>query len=60
MLSLVEVERWFAYCNNRNSTAHDYGEAFVRQTLHLLPDFICDAHTLAERLRTGSLLDKEA
>jgi len=59
LLSLTEVERWFAYCDNRNSTAHDYGEAFVQQTLHLLTDFIRDAHTLAERLHTGSLLEEE-
>mgnify|MGYP005836458237 CR=1 FL=1 len=60
LLSLAEVERWFAYRDNRNSTAHDYGEAFVQQTLHLLSDFIRDAHNLAERLRTGSLLEEEA
>ncbi len=60
LLSLAEVERWFAYRDNRNSTAHDYGEAFVQQTLHLLSDFIRDAHNLTERLRTGSLLEEEA
>ncbi|MBO9311176.1 MAG: nucleotidyltransferase substrate binding protein [Chloroflexus sp.] len=59
LLSLAEVERWFSYRDNRNSTAHDYGEAFVQQTLCLLPNFIRDAHALAERLHTGSLLTGE-
>jgi hypothetical protein len=59
LLSLAEVERWFSYRDNRNSTAHDYGEAFVQQTLCLLPNFIHDAQTLAERLHTGSLIIEE-
>jgi len=56
LLSIPEVERWFTYRDNRNSTAHDYGDAFVQQTLTLLPDFIRDAYALAERLRTGKTI----
>jgi nucleotidyltransferase substrate binding protein (TIGR01987 family) len=48
------VERWFAYRDNRNSTAHDYGAGFAEETLGLLPGFIADArqveNTLRERL----------
>ena len=47
-----EVERWFAYHDNRNSTAHDYGEGFARETLTLLPGFIADAKTFEATLRT--------
>lgn len=51
LMSLAEVERWFAYRDNRNDTAHDYGEGFARETLKLLPGFIDDAMTLEATLR---------
>ena len=41
-------ERWLKYRDNRNNTAHDYGEGFAETTLKLLPDFITDAKTLAD------------
>ena len=41
------VERWFLYRDNRNDTAHDYGEGFAEATLTLLPGFIADAKALA-------------
>ena len=41
------VERWLRYRDNRNSTAHDYGEDFAEATLKLLPAFIDDANALA-------------
>ena len=41
-------ERWLEYRDNRNETAHDYGEAFADTTLTLLPDFITDAYHLAD------------
>lgn len=50
LLSAEEVERWFAYRDNRNTTAHDYGEAFAEETLRLLPGFIADAKRLQERI----------
>ncbi len=40
-------ERWLKYRDNRNDTAHDYGEGFAETTLKLLPDFIADAEALA-------------
>lgn len=51
LMNLAEVERWFVYRDNRNSTAHDYGEGFAKQTLLLLPGFIDDARSLASHLR---------
>lgn len=51
LMTLEEVERWFAYCDNRNSTAHDYGEGFAKETLTLLPGFIADVKKLEGALR---------
>ncbi len=42
----AEVERWFKYRNNRNNTAYDYGEAFAKETLSLIDDFINDVKNL--------------
>ena len=50
LMTLDEVERWFAYRDNRNNTAHDYGEAFAEQTLVLIPQFLDDVARLAETL----------
>ena len=46
LLSIESVERWFEYRDNRNDTAHDYGERFAETTLVLLPDFLADARHL--------------
>lgn len=54
LMKLDEVERWFAYRDNRNNTAHDYGESFAKETLKLLPSFIDDAKTLEGVLRERS------
>ncbi|KAF0219738.1 MAG: hypothetical protein FD174_1751 [Geobacteraceae bacterium] len=51
LLSTDEVERWFAYRDNRNNTAHDYGVGFAEDTLKLLPGFINDARKLESTLR---------
>ena len=48
------VERWFLYRDNRNDTAHDYGEGFAEATLKLLPGFIADAKALADRIEAGT------
>ena len=42
------VERWLGYRDNRNDTAHDYGEEFAEATLKLLPAFVEDAKALAK------------
>lgn len=51
LMTLDEVERWFAYRDNRNDTAHDYGEGFAKETLTLLPAFIADVARLEALLR---------
>ncbi len=51
LLEPEAVERWFAYRDNRNNTAHDYGIAFAEETLVLLPGFIADARVLETVLR---------
>ena len=50
MQTLIDIdtsERWLAYRDNRNNTAHDYGEEFAETTLKLLPQFIIDAKALS-------------
>ena len=47
LLSIQSCERWFGYRDNRNNTAHDYGEGFAETTLKLLPIFVDDARHLA-------------
>jgi nucleotidyltransferase substrate binding protein (TIGR01987 family) len=38
-----EVDRWFSYRDNRNKTAHDYGEGFAEETVKLIQPFLQDA-----------------
>lgn len=47
LISVSSSERWFAYRDNRNNTAHNYGEGFAKTTLRLLPEFIVDAKELS-------------
>ncbi|UJP02377.1 MAG: nucleotidyltransferase substrate binding protein [Nitrosomonas sp.] len=51
LISLDEAERWLVYRDNRNDTAHDYGEGFANETLRLLPQFIQDARRISEVFR---------
>ena len=53
LLPVECCERWFQYRDNRNDTAHDYGENFAETTLVLLPSFIADANSLADVLAEG-------
>lgn len=46
LISVEAVERWLLYRDNRNDTAHDYGEGFAEETLNLLPQFVDDAKQL--------------
>ena len=41
-----EVERWMKYRDNRNNTAHDYGQVFAEETLALVKDFLADVKEL--------------
>ncbi len=47
LLDAQACERWFRYRDNRNKTAHDYGEGSAETTLKLPPDFPADAGALA-------------
>lgn len=52
LLDTKTVEHWFNYRDNRNDTAHDYGIAFAKTTLKLLPKFLVDAKSLQKTLQT--------
>ena len=54
LISVEASERWFLYRDNRNDTAHNYGERFAETTLKLLPEFIRDAKQLAGVLAEGA------
>lgn len=54
LISVESCERWFQYRDNRNDTAHNYGEDFAETTLALLSNFIVDAKSLAEVIAEGS------
>ena len=43
LIDTESCERWLLYRDNRNSTAHDYGVGFAKDTLKLLPQFVIDA-----------------
>lgn len=51
LMTVEEVERWFAYRDNRNNTAYDHGLGFAEETLKLLPGFVVDARHLECILR---------
>ncbi len=53
LMDAEATERWLAYRDNRNDTAHDYGEDFAEQTLRLLPAFIEDARVLADMIESA-------
>ena len=40
VISEEETVRWMKYRDNRNSTAHDYGELFAKETLSLIDKFL--------------------
>lgn len=43
-----EIARWFAYRDNRNNTAHDYGRAFAEENVNLVESFIKDVSSLKQ------------
>ncbi len=50
LMTNEELERWLQYRDNRNSTAHDYGEEFAENTLELIIDFQKDVTKLHQQL----------
>ena len=53
LISVAACDHWFAYRDNKNDTAHDYGEKFAETTLKLLPRFITDAKELERVIAEG-------
>ena len=53
LMEAEAVERWFRYRDNRNDTAHNYGEDFAEATLRLLPAFVADARSLATMIEAA-------
>ena len=51
LLTVDATERWLSYRQNRNNTAHDYGEGFANETLKMLPDFVNDVRSLAMKMQ---------
>lgn len=52
LIEPAACERWLQYRDNRNDTAHEYGEDFAVTTLNLLPEFIADAEALADLIES--------
>lgn len=50
LMTLAEVERWFAYRDSRNDTAHDYGVEFAETVVTLIKEFLVDARHLQQAL----------
>ena len=46
LINEEETKRWMKYRDNRNSNAHDYGQAFAEETLTLIKDFLVDVENL--------------
>ena len=46
LISEEEVERWLKYRDNRNTTVHDYGQAFAEEILPLIKDLLKDVNRL--------------
>ena len=46
LLDQEEIQRWFSYRDNRNNTAHDYGQAFAEKSITLVENFIHDVENL--------------
>ena len=52
-MTLAEVERWLAYRDHRNQTAHEYGENYADNVLHLIPQFLADAANLLKAIEVA-------
>lgn len=46
LITEEETIRWMRYRDNRNSTTHNYGLAFAKETLTLIEDFLVDTKNL--------------
>lgn len=46
LITEEETARWMKYRDNRNNTAHGYGQVFAEETLLLVKDFLIDVKNL--------------
>ena len=46
LIDETTVIRWMKYRDNRNDTAHDYGQEFADETMFLIDSFISDVRKL--------------
>ncbi|MDR2066288.1 MAG: nucleotidyltransferase substrate binding protein [Endomicrobium sp.] len=53
LLTENDATRWFKYRDNRNNTAHDYGQKFAQETLNLIEDFLEDVKKLKGMIENG-------
>ena len=51
LLTLEEVDQWFLYRDNRNATAHEYGQNFAAKVVAVLPEFIRDSEAALAMFR---------
>lgn len=54
LLEIEEVERWLIYRDNRNNTAHDYGQDLANNTLPLINQFIIDSRRLVRVIKNAN------
>ncbi len=52
LMDAEALPRWFAYRDNRNDTAHDYGVGFANETLGLVNQFMSDVKILESVIRS--------
>ena len=52
LLPLDVAERWLAYRDIRNRTAHEYGADYANEAVAVLPAFAADAHAVRRALLT--------
>jgi hypothetical protein len=50
LLDTETVKRWFEYRDQRNDTAHTYGEALAEKVIDMLTQFINDAKQIEKIL----------
>lgn len=58
LLTAEETERWMIYRDNRNNTAHDYGQGFADETVLLIENFIKDAKHIREIVQDAGYKEK--
>jgi nucleotidyltransferase substrate binding protein (TIGR01987 family) len=53
LIHLEAAERWLAYRDHRNQSAHEYGQNYADAILVLLPEFLKDASALLDAVEAA-------